>query len=223
MPHHNGAFNALRRESGVLDFLTLKPPLASRNFALTYKSWFWLQHKLVRLRGDGSLVSWQATLIKGALSYAIQLSVNSNDVGGATMFSCDLDTPNFNSNSDLDLDSHPQFAALNSAFLLSTFKPRPGNQDATTGSIMSPLTNGKVNGSSKMRSKLMIIGSRPAFYLAQANLDSVLLEGFMGSGFTAGGQRTATIESRWDDEEPETADTVIVATSANTKEVGIES
>ncbi|THV03414.1 hypothetical protein K435DRAFT_774957 [Dendrothele bispora CBS 962.96] len=48
-------------------------------------------------------------LIKGALSYAIQLSVNFYDAGaGVAMFSCDLDTPNFNSNSDLDLDSHPQ-------------------------------------------------------------------------------------------------------------------
>ncbi|THV01528.1 hypothetical protein K435DRAFT_396396 [Dendrothele bispora CBS 962.96] len=39
----------------------------------------------------------------------------------------------------------------------------------------------------------MIIGSQPAIYLVQANLDSFLFEGFMGNGFAAGGQRTATV------------------------------
>ncbi|THV03447.1 hypothetical protein K435DRAFT_817267 [Dendrothele bispora CBS 962.96] len=37
-----------------------------------------------------------------------------------------------------------------------------------------------------------VIGSQPAIYLTQANLDSVPFEGFMANGFAAGGQRTAT-------------------------------
>ncbi|THU84036.1 hypothetical protein K435DRAFT_822828 [Dendrothele bispora CBS 962.96] len=39
----------------------------------------------------------------------------------------------------------------------------------------------------------MGLGSHHAIYLAQANLNSVPFEGFMGNGFTAGGQRTAAI------------------------------
>ncbi|THV01521.1 hypothetical protein K435DRAFT_853662 [Dendrothele bispora CBS 962.96] len=51
--------------------------------------------------------SLHVTLIKGALGYAIQLSANANDVGGgATMFKCNLDPPEFDSNSDPDPDSH---------------------------------------------------------------------------------------------------------------------
>ncbi|THV01551.1 hypothetical protein K435DRAFT_926855 [Dendrothele bispora CBS 962.96] len=40
---------------------------------------------------------------------------------------------------------------------------------------------------------ISVFGSQPAIYLAQASLNSVLFEGFMGNGFAAGGQRTATV------------------------------
>ncbi|THV03397.1 hypothetical protein K435DRAFT_817260 [Dendrothele bispora CBS 962.96] len=83
-------------------------------------------------------------------------------------------------------------------------------------------------------------GSQPAIYLTQVNLNSVLLEGFMVNCFP-----TARIENfhgfptrilspelmdkfheqplrfGQEDEEPETADTVIVATGAGVKESGI--
>ncbi|THV01548.1 hypothetical protein K435DRAFT_396484 [Dendrothele bispora CBS 962.96] len=40
-------------------------------------------------------------------------SANSNDVGGgATMFKCNLDPPEFDSNSDPDPDSHTQYVQL---------------------------------------------------------------------------------------------------------------
>ncbi|THU93501.1 FAD/NAD(P)-binding domain-containing protein [Dendrothele bispora CBS 962.96] len=118
---------------------------------------------------------------------------------------------------------------------------------------MSFLTDGDVD--EKMHSKVAIVGSRPAgvtaaIHLAQPNLDSVLSEDFMGNGFTAGGQRTATVNgtrkfpglptrirgpesmnkfceqslrfgTHIEDEETETADTVIVATSASVKRVGL--
>ncbi|THV01561.1 hypothetical protein K435DRAFT_963487 [Dendrothele bispora CBS 962.96] len=247
----------------------------------------------------------------------IQLSANSNDTGGgATVFDCNLDPPNFNSNSGLDLDLHPQLgisiithtissiptmttstgfstqtisgssvnsfessssqhgpsyiilhwffvlpvAALGSKYLFPTSISRPGNHDTSIGSIMSFLTDGDVD--EKMHSKVVIVGSRPAghtaaIHLAQANLDSVLFEDFMGNlnGFAADSQThryrqcsannplrfgtriiTETISKidlsyrpfrYWregqEDEEPKTADTVIVATSASVKEVGIES
>ncbi|THV03393.1 hypothetical protein K435DRAFT_284999 [Dendrothele bispora CBS 962.96] len=77
-------------------------------------------------------------------------------------------------------------------FSFPTVNPRPGNHDTTTGSTMSPLANGKVDESSKMHSKVVIIGPQPAIYLA-ADLDSVLFKNFMGSGFAVGGQRTATV------------------------------
>ncbi|THU95278.1 hypothetical protein K435DRAFT_819800 [Dendrothele bispora CBS 962.96] len=54
------------------------------------------------------------------------------------------------------------------------------------GSTTSPLTHGNVGESSKTYSKVVTIGSQPTIYLAQPNLDSVLFEGFMGNGFTAG-------------------------------------
>ncbi|THU84039.1 hypothetical protein K435DRAFT_870688 [Dendrothele bispora CBS 962.96] len=82
----------------------------------------------------------------------------------------------------------------------------PGDHDTstTTGSTMSNLTNGKVDKSSEMHSKVVsryssvpttrvIVRSQLAIYLAQANLNSVLFKGFMGNGFTAGGQRAATV------------------------------
>ncbi|KAJ7920816.1 thioredoxin reductase [Mycena leptocephala] len=56
-----------------------------------------------------------------------------------------------------------------------------------------------VEKSSKMHSKVVIIGSGPAghtaaIYLARANLNPVLFEGFMANGFAAGGQLTTTTE-----------------------------
>ncbi|THV00928.1 hypothetical protein K435DRAFT_930672 [Dendrothele bispora CBS 962.96] len=109
----------------------------------------------------------------------------------------------------------------------------------------------------------MIIGFQPAIYLARANFDSVLFKDSMGNGFTAGGQRAATVNvknfpsfptgilgpglmdkfrerslrfgtriitetiSKFDlsaprTEEPETADTVIVATGASAKRLGLK-
>ncbi|THU76464.1 hypothetical protein K435DRAFT_899713 [Dendrothele bispora CBS 962.96] len=124
---------------------------------------------------------------------------------------------------------------------------------------MSTLTNRKVDESSEMHSQVISrysivpttsIGSHPAIYLARANLDSVVLEGLMGNGFAAGGQRTATVNvenfhgfptrilgheltdkfcerplrfgTRIEDEESDTADTVIVATSASAKRLGLK-
>ncbi|KAK7048093.1 thioredoxin reductase [Favolaschia claudopus] len=133
-----------------------------------------------------------------------------------------------------------------------------------------------VEKSSKMHSKVVIIGSGPAghtaaIYLARANLNPVLFEGFMANGFAAGGQLTTTTDVEnfpgfpsgimgpelmdkfreqsirfgttiitetvskidlsarpfryWremqEDEEPETADTVIIATGASAKRLGL--
>ncbi|THV01523.1 hypothetical protein K435DRAFT_853664 [Dendrothele bispora CBS 962.96] len=97
---------------------------------------------------------------------------------------------------------------------------------------MSHLTHGKVDESSKIHSKVascysiiptsrVIIGPQPAIYLAHVNLNSVLFEGFMANGFDAGGQRTATVNGQ-EDEEPETADTVIVDTGASAKGLGLK-
>ncbi|KIM66720.1 hypothetical protein SCLCIDRAFT_1211118 [Scleroderma citrinum Foug A] len=64
---------------------------------------------------------------------------------------------------------------------------------------MAPITNGTVPKSTKMHSKVIIIGSGPAghtaaLYLARANLQPVLFEGFMANGFAAGGQLTTTTD-----------------------------
>ncbi|KAJ6455421.1 thioredoxin reductase [Mycena sanguinolenta] len=130
--------------------------------------------------------------------------------------------------------------------------------------------------SSKMHSRVVIIGSGPAghtaaIYLARANLEPVLFEGFLANGFAAGGQLTTTTEIEnfpgfpsgimgpelmdkfreqsarfgttiitetvskidlsarpfkyWremqEEEEPETADTVIIATGASAKRLGL--
>lgn len=86
-------------------------------------------------------------------------------------------------------------------------------------SKMAPLTNGRVPNSTKMHSKVVrllliltlvqeltlvqvIIGSGPAghtaaVYLARANLNPVLFEGFMANGFAAGGQLTTTTDGTY--------------------------
>ncbi|KIK18489.1 hypothetical protein PISMIDRAFT_30491 [Pisolithus microcarpus 441] len=64
---------------------------------------------------------------------------------------------------------------------------------------MAPITSGTVPRSTKMHSKVVIIGSGPAghtaaLYLARANLNPILFEGFMANGFAPGGQLTTTTE-----------------------------
>ncbi|KAJ7681470.1 thioredoxin reductase [Mycena rosella] len=58
---------------------------------------------------------------------------------------------------------------------------------------------GTVPRSSKLHSRVVIIGSGPAghtaaIYLARANLSPVLFEGFLANGFAAGGQLTTTTD-----------------------------
>jgi len=141
---------------------------------------------------------------------------------------------------------------------------------------MAPVA-GKHEKSSKMHSRVVIIGSGPAghtaaIYLARANLEPVLFEGFMANGFAAGGQLTTTTDvenypgfpggilgpelmdkfreqsirfgttiitetvSRIDlsarpfrywredqeDQEPATADAIIIATGASAKRLGLK-
>ncbi|KNZ78977.1 Thioredoxin reductase [Termitomyces sp. J132] len=140
---------------------------------------------------------------------------------------------------------------------------------------MAPVNT--VEKSSKMHSKVVIIGSGPAghtaaIYLARANLNPVMFEGFMANGFAAGGQLTTTTDVEnfpgfptgilgpelmdkfreqsvrfgtniitetvskidlsarpfryWremqEDSEPETADTIIIATGASAKRLGLK-
>ncbi|KAF8574227.1 thioredoxin reductase [Ramaria rubella] len=139
---------------------------------------------------------------------------------------------------------------------------------------MPPVNGAK---SSKMHSKVVIIGSGPAghtaaIYLARANLEPVMFEGFMANGFAAGGQLTTTTDVEnfpgfpdgvrgpemmdkfraqsirfgtkiitetiskidlsqrpfkyWreaqEHEEPETTETVIIATGASAKRMGLK-
>ncbi|KAL5632676.1 hypothetical protein ACGC1H_005581 [Rhizoctonia solani] len=139
-----------------------------------------------------------------------------------------------------------------------------------------PDTKGPEGRSSVLHSKVVIIGSGPAghtaaIYLARANLEPVMFEGFMANGFAAGGQLTTTTDvenfpgfpdgvngtemmkkfrdqsirfgtkiitetvsqldlSRrpfryWregnEDSEPETADTIIIATGASAKRMNL--
>ncbi|KAG6900647.1 thioredoxin-disulfide reductase [Termitomyces sp. T159_Od127] len=140
---------------------------------------------------------------------------------------------------------------------------------------MAPINT--VEKSSKMHSKVVIIGSGPAghtaaIYLARANLNPVMFEGFMANGFAAGGQLTTTTDVEnfpgfptgilgpelmdkfreqsvrfgtniitetvskidlsarpfryWremqEDGEPETADTIIIATGASAKRLALK-
>ncbi|THV01546.1 hypothetical protein K435DRAFT_853692 [Dendrothele bispora CBS 962.96] len=133
------------------------------------------------------------------------------------MFSCVLDPPNFNSNSNPDLDSRLRHHAYDILYpdddnstSFSTQTLSGSNADFFESSSLQRgpsyytdqatmiikqdrqcrLTHGKVDGSSKMRSKVTSTCNLPR---TSANLDLVLFEGFMGNGFIAGGQRTATV------------------------------
>ncbi|THV01556.1 hypothetical protein K435DRAFT_853704 [Dendrothele bispora CBS 962.96] len=162
-------------------------------------------------------------LINSALGYAIQPSANSNDGGGATTFSCDLDPPNFDSNSDPDLDSHPRCVQSGYSIITHTISSIPTTTTSTrfstqtisgtnahffesspsqrgpsyyTGSLFSQSLRSAPNSldeTSRMHSKVGIIGSQPTIYPTQANLDSVLFEFLTTDGFAAGDQRTATV------------------------------
>lgn len=64
---------------------------------------------------------------------------------------------------------------------------------------MAPIPKGEKGRSSRLHSKVVIIGSGPAghtaaIYLARANLEPVMFEGFMANGFAAGGQLTTTTD-----------------------------
>ncbi|KAF8334703.1 thioredoxin reductase [Cantharellus anzutake] len=64
---------------------------------------------------------------------------------------------------------------------------------------MAPITPSKGVKSTKLHSKVVIIGSGPAghtaaVYLSRANLNPVLFEGFLANGFAAGGQLTTTTD-----------------------------
>ncbi|KAJ7166374.1 thioredoxin reductase [Mycena crocata] len=138
------------------------------------------------------------------------------------------------------------------------------------------MSTGAVPKSSKLHSRVVIIGSGPAghtaaIYLARANLNPVLFEGFLANGFAAGGQLTTTTDVEnfpgfpagimgpelmdkfreqslrfgtqiitetvskidfsarpfryWremqEDDEPDTADAVIIATGASAKRLGL--
>ncbi|KAG1769747.1 thioredoxin reductase [Suillus placidus] len=98
-----------------------------------------------------------------------------------------------------------------------------------------------------MHSKVIIIWSGPtghtaAVYLARANINPVLFEGFMANGFAAGGQLPTTTDVEnypgfpsgilgpelmdkfqgEEHDEPETADTIIIATGASAKRLGLK-
>lgn len=65
--------------------------------------------------------------------------------------------------------------------------------------VTRPDTKGENGRSTVLHSKVVIIGSGPAghtaaIYLARANLEPVMFEGFMANGFAAGGQLTTTTD-----------------------------
>ncbi|THU84040.1 hypothetical protein K435DRAFT_807038 [Dendrothele bispora CBS 962.96] len=207
---------------------------------------------------------------------------------GDSMFSCDLDLPNFHSNSDLDLDSHPQCVQLGYSIIMRAVSSIPATSTSSskqtiggsntdflessssqrgpsyyTGSLLPHSLRSAPNSRSlrcliqdqaTMILQQVIIGPQPAIYLAQARISTwsflkiswvkasplpsmnllgpKLMDEFLEqplrfcTRIITGPISKIDLSRRpfryWckgqEDEEIETADTVIVATGASAKE-----